>query len=462
MRFDQLTAITGGTLYNSDNGPCVFQGVSIDSRSLHAGELFVAIRGERNDGHQFVKAAIERGASGVLVEYNFPELEGLRGDVAVVAVPDAHEAMMTLAKDYRDRLASVFVGITGSNGKTTVKELTYSLLEAVSERNYRSPGNLNNLYGVPLALFAVPQDTEVAVMEMGISTHHEMPKLAEIVRPDVALLTNVGASHLETLGTVADVARAKLAILQHDSEDATAAIINADDPVLLEETRKVRAEFITFGLDSDADFRPSAVQRAEDGGSRVTLEGHEFVLPLAGKHQVYNLTAAYAIVRTLGYKFDQVDTGAIELTTAPMRGQRERRQGIDFVVDCYNANPVSIRTGLAAFSEMPAEGRRIVILGDMLELGPDSEKLHREIGEYLATLEFDMAILVGPLSAATHGAAHAAGVDGRRLCRFDEVEQCVDIVRDLLRPGDLVYVKASRGIGLETVINAFQTEEGEA
>jgi len=460
LRFDKLAAITGGTLYNTAGAARAFKGVSLDSRSVDRGQLFVAIKGDNNDGHDYINGAITRGASGVLAERDFSRLEHIRGDVPVVAVPNSHTAMMALAANYRDWLPTRFVGITGSNGKTTTKELAYQLISAAESASYRSPGNLNNLFGVPLSLFGISEETRFAVMEMGISTNMEMPRLATMVRPDVVCLTNVGASHLENLGTVENVAKAKLELVRRSSPE-TAVIVNADDPVLMAETSKLRSDFTTFGMEAtDCDVRPDSVELLEDGSSLVAIQGYRFRLPLSGRFQVMNLLAAYAIFKALGLSFDGIDTESIDLTTAPMRGQIVHKGDIEFVVDCYNANPASMRVAIETFFERPTNQRRVIVLGDMLELGADATTYHEGIGRALSQQRFDLAVFVGPLSAHMMAAAIGEGAFTDRMTHFERISDARRAISELLRPGDRVLLKASRGIGLEVLLEEF--DEGDA
>jgi len=458
LRFDKLAADTGGTLYNSDNATRVFSGVSIDSRTLRGGELFIAIKGEQHDGHDYIAAAIDGGASGVITDDTYPRLDHLSGTVAVVSVENTHRAMLDLARAYRRRLIAKIIGITGSNGKTTAKELAYRLLQALAVRAYASPGNLNNLYGVPLAIFGIPKETAVAVLEMGISTNDEMPILAEIARPDVIIVTNVGPSHLQNFGTVANVAKAKLELVRK-AAPGVPAILNADDDILMLEGRKIRKDCVTFAMDREADYRPSQIDVDDRGCTMVTIDGNYFQMTLPGRHQVYNLLAAYAAVRELGYDFDGIDTEQITFDTAPMRGQVIDIGGVSFVADCYNANPESVRVGLEAFFGMVDDRRRIVILGDMLELGSDEIEYHRRAGEQLAGYDFAHAALVGPLSEHVLAAAIDSGVKRDRLTHFEDTEQAAVALREQLREGDLVYVKASRGIGLERVMEQFRDKK---
>ncbi len=461
MRFVELAARTGGTLYNTYNSNRAFTGVSIDSRTVSEGMLFVAIRGDKVDGHNYINQAISNGAAGVVGEFSWPGLDAVRGDVPVVGVPNSHEAMIRLAGQYRDSLNARFVGITGSNGKTTTKELAYHLLKTVEEDTFRSPGNFNNLFGVPLTLFSIPQETKIAVLELGISTPAEMDRLADLAHPDIILLTNVGPSHLQFLSSVEDVARAKLELVRR-AERKVPVIVNADDPVLMSEARKIRTDVITFAIDNKADFKTDSFAIGSYGSTSVTIEGHRFTLPLAGKHQVANLLAAYAIFSTLGYDFNSFDTSAIKFDTAPMRGQRLERAGISFIADCYNANPESVRAGLNAFFDIACDGRRVVILGDMLELGEKASAFHREVGHQLAVKKLDLAITVGPLSEAIVDGAVEQGVPKEQFHHFDNATDAAQAATELLREGDLVYLKGSRGIALEKVLDQFETKEGQA
>jgi len=298
------------------------------------------------------------------------------------------------------------------------------------------------------------------VVEMGISTEVEMPRLVEIVQPDIAVITNVGATHLEFLGTVEAVAKAKLDLVRASNKNVP-AIVNADDKILMAEAKTVRDRFITFGIDSDADFRPNNFETNADGTMTVTIEDHEFRMPLVGPHQVYNLLAAYAAFRTLGYSFKSVDTTKIALDTAPMRGQMQSRRGIRFLVDCYNANPENVKAGLAGFFAIETKQRRVLVLGDMLELGDDSPKYHEQIGRLLAGYAFDVALLVGPMASHTLDGAAAAGVDRDRLRHYATAEDCAAEIKTVLRKSDLVYLKGSRGIGLEKILEQFDGPEKE-
>jgi len=455
LRFTELAAMTGGKIVAAKNAEEIFSGVSIDSRQVKPGELFIAIRGEVHDGHRYIEQAVARGAAGILSEVSYTLPDNLGRDVTVVTVENSHKAMLELARKYRDSIQGRFVGITGSNGKTTTKELAYRLIRAVESSTYCSPGNFNNLFGLPLALFAVPKDAAIVILEMGISTEVEMPTLADIVHPQLIVITNVGPSHLEFLGTVEAVARAKLELVRKASPQVP-VIVNADDALLVREAKKVRGDLILFGLDTPADYTATNLEVDDEGATVVTIDGHIFRLPLVGRHQVYNLLAAYAILRTLGYSLDRADIPGIALDTAPMRGQRFVRGGITIISDCYNANPDSMRAGLEAFFRTRWSGRRILVLGDMLELGQRAEQYHRQVGKQLAAAQFDRVVTVGSLSKYIADEAVKEGSGSDLFDHYENSKQAAADIKHFVRPGDLVYIKGSRGIGLEAVLEVLE------
>lgn len=447
--------MAGGALYTPDAADTWFTGVAIDSRTVRPGELFVAVRGEKHDGHDYITQAIERGAVGVISDVSYPRLDEISRDAAVVTVKDTHEAMMLLAEKYRETCPARFIGITGSNGKTTTKELTYQLIHAVEPHVYRSPGNFNNLFGMPLALFAMPPETRVAVMEMGISLPGEMTRLTRIVKPDIIAITNVGPSHLQFLTTVEGVARAKLEMVAASRSDVP-VIVNADSPVLMNEAKKIRDDLITFGVENDATFRPERVESDARGGKVVSINGCRFRLALFGRHQIYNLLAAFAIFKSMGYDCSSLDTEAIHLESAPMRGEEFVSRDVTIIADCYNANPDSVRSALESFEQRSFDGRRVLILGDMLELGENEAQYHRDIGRQVATIHADLIVLVGPRSEYIEQQAVHDGVEKKKILHFENADECANVITDLLKPGDLVLIKGSRGIGLEKVIDIWK------
>lgn len=445
-----------GNLNNESLNGRRFAGVSIDSRSLTSEQLFVAIVGENNNGHNFVGQALENGAAGLLLSRHECDVSRVPQEVPVVTVDDTHNALIQLAVDYLDAVAPKRVGITGSNGKTTTKELTYQLIHAVEKSVYRTPGNLNNLYGIPLSILSMPSDVKIAVMEMGISTPGEMARLAKITRPDVAVVTNVSETHLEFLETVENVAREKLDIVS--ASDNATLVVNCDDSVLMNAVDKRPNRKITFGLSKSCDIHPDDIL-TQRGGTTVTIEGNTFVLPLFGEYQVYNLLAAYAVAREIGCDFSLIDTSAIKLSTAPLRGERLSLGGAIFVNDSYNANPVSMRLGLETFAREAVNGRRIIVIGDMLELGAGAEEHHRAIGRLAGKLAFDLVVGVGPLcEVLIEEAQKVLGKEKATLCA--DVDSAARYLKRTIVPGDVVLLKGSRGIGLDRIPSQMQKQEG--
>ena len=458
MELSELAEITGGTLRRGDQGRRRFEGVSIDSRTIGSGQLFIALVGQRVDGHAYMAQALERGAAGVIAERSSTRLPDLSENAPVVVVENCHDAMMRLARKYRDSVSAKRVGITGSNGKTTTKEIAYTLINAVEPRTYRSPGNLNNLYGAPLALFAMPQDTKIAVLEMGVSIPGEMARLAEIARPHLVAITNVGATHLEFLGSIEGVAREKISLVTSSGPD-TQLVVNGDDDTLMREVKRIGRDYVTFGVKNPSTYRADSINHEADGTTTVEIEGHRFRMALFGEHQVYNLLAGYAIFRTLGLSFAGIDTSNLVFKTAPMRGQLLNSHGVTFIVDCYNANPASVSSGLRSFQAHRAAGRRIVILGDMLELGTEAPRYHREMGQDAAKGAIEIVVFVGPLSRESYNAALKAGRSTSNTVHYPDSRSCARETAALFQVGDLVYVKGSRGIGLETVVEPWQVTE---
>ncbi len=460
MDFRQLAQDTGGSLVNESFGTARFRGVSIDTRTLQESQLFVAIKGEKDDGHKYITSAISQKCAGILVDREFRELTPLYDVIPVVAVKNTHEAMIQLAVQRRQGLSAKAVCITGSNGKTTTKEMTYAVIKNKEAHCYRSPGNLNNLFGLPLALFAMPDDTRVAVLELGISVRGEMTHLAQIARPDLIIITNVGPTHLETLGTVEGVAEAKLELVDNAAPEVP-VIINGDDPVLMKAARKRRREFITFGLNSSAAFKARPTGISSRGFQTAEIEGVEVEINLFGEHQVYNLLAAYAAARTLGLEITPSDLNRIKFTSEKYRGEIENIDGLIIIADCYNANPASMHSGLKSLrryldSRRDKSGRSFVVLGDMLELGARSADYHRTLGESLGRYNFDFVLTTGPMAREINAAAIKGGCPAKNTLHFDVLSSVGDYMIDSIRRGDIVYLKASRGIGLEQVLTMLK------
>ncbi len=405
----------------------------IDTRALSAGDLFVGLRGEHVDGGRFASAALDAGAWGVLVS---PEhAAGLSGG-AVLAADDPLVALQRLATAWRRELEADVIGVTGSVGKTSTKQLIAALL-APHRRVVANRANFNTEIGLPLAVLAAPEGTEVLVLEMGMRGFGQIDELARIAEPDVGVITLIGPVHLELVGDLAGVARAKGELLAH----VGVAIVPAGEAALEPYVRDV--DTVRFGPAGDVvleSFDPPRVAiRARE--RLVELE-----VPFTARHQLVNLLAAVAAAQAVGVE----PSGRVDVSFGPLRGEIiSLANGITVINDCYNANPLSMRAALDDLATYEPLGRRVAVLGDMLELGPSERADHREIGSYATTSGVDVLVAVGPLSeemAATFSGETHRAADAR---------EAAAVAAGLVGPGDVVLVKASRGIGLETVAEAL-------
>lgn len=428
-------------------------GISIDSRTLQKGDLFFAIVGPRHDGHDYVSQALERGAAGVVASKSV----ALAPPAFLVRVADTTRALQDLAQAVREQSGVQLVGITGSMGKTTTKEAAACAIGS-ARRVLKSEGNLNNFYGLPLSLLKL-EDEEVAVLEMGMSAPGEIARLTEIARPDVGVITNVGEVHLEFFGSVSAIAEAKGELYAGLPRDAT-AVVNADDPLVLEQARRFKGRKIRFGVREPAEVRASEIRATPVGlrftarcdGDAVDVETH-----LRGRHNVYNLLAGLAAASALELPFTEAARALVELEPARHRGERvDFGRGFLLIDETYNSSPRALRSALEAVAEESAS-RRIAVLGDMLELGERAEEFHREAGKEVARLGIDRLVGVGKLARFLVEGAREGGLGEEDLLWVAEAEEAGLQLRDELEPGDVVLLKASRGVALERAIDVLRT-----
>jgi UDP-N-acetylmuramoyl-tripeptide--D-alanyl-D-alanine ligase len=418
---EQVARLAGGRLVaggDASGGP---QRVSIDSRDVRPGDLFVGIRGERVDGGAFAQGALEAGAWGVIVEPQHAEPIDFEG--VVVAVEDPVVALGSLARAWRDELACPVVAITGSVGKTSTKDVLAAMLRQ-RLRTVANAQNLNTEIGLPLTILGAPPGTEALVLEMGMRGSGQIGELTAIARPNVGVITAIGPVHLELLGTIEAIASAKAELIAGLAAGQT-AVVPVGEALLAPHLRD-DLQTVTFGAGGDVDALPDTL-----------------TLPFDSAHMRRNALAALAAARALGVE----PSGALEVELSDRRGQRETLPGDILVIDdCYNANPMSMRAALDDLAAT-AHGRRVAVLGDMLELGPDERRWHREIGEHARASGVDVLVTVGPLAAEMDG-DHAA----------PDAAAAAELTRSLVAAGDTVLIKASRGVGLEVVAAALRGE----
>jgi len=457
---DNLRAITSGRWLQRQVAGDDPAGVGTDTRQDLTGKVFIAIRGARFDGHDFLAQAADRGAMMAIVEHGAPAAD-LPGTMGVLLVSDTRRALARMALAYRRSLsAAKVIAITGSSGKTTTKRLIDAVLCGALPGS-AAPKSFNNDIGVPLTILSARPRDRYVVVEIGTNAPGEVGHLARIAEPDIAVITNIGRAHLEGFGSVEAILREKAALLSHLSSDGT-AVINADAPGLADYARAAPT-VVRFGESSEADLRLTARgrhDRAQRGGWFEVNGRFRFDLSLPGRHNAINALAAVAIGRRFALEDGQISAALAGVEPEPMRMTEQHVGGLVFYNDTYNANPDSVAAALETFIEVAAEApRRIIILGDMLELGSAGPDLHREVGRRILDLDrrvrIDHALLIGSL--ATHIADVLSG--SWPPSRFSVVralnEKAHRLAARLLQPGDAVLVKASRGLGLERLVETM-------
>ena len=460
IRLEDVLFATGGRLTGPASAPSssIF-GASVDSRRVTPGSIFVALRGERADGHAFVADALRAGASAALIERQIDLPDDLR-HVPQVVVPDALRALQDLAAWWRSRHAVRVVGITGSTGKTIAKEITADVLSR-GLTTLRNEGNLNSETGLPMTLLRLEAAHEAAVLEMSMYTVGEIARLAEIARPEIGVVLAVHPTHLERAGSIERIASAKAELPAALPADGL-AVLNADDPRVAAMADLTAAEVRTFGLGPTADVGATDVESQGLAGTEFTVRAPWGTRRLSsatpGRHLVPHALAALAVAERLGVGIDEAAAALAAGSHADHRMEvAEASSGATLVDDTYNASPVSVAAALDFLAEtpLPAGRRRIAVLGDMLELGPDEERLHREIGARAASAS-DAIVAVGPRGAWIAEGATDAGAP--RVARAADAEEAVAVLEREVAPGvgDVVLLKASRGIGLDRAVDLLR------
>ena len=435
-------------------------GVSIDSRTVARGELFVAIHGPRHDGHNFVVAALEAGAlAGIVAQVRLSEY-AVPVQSRLLGVSDTLAALQSLAQAVRTRWGKRLAAVTGSAGKTTTKEILAALL-AARFRVLKSEGNLNNEFGLPLQLVRLDDADEAAVVELGMSHAGELRRLSEIARPDVGVVTLVAPVHLEFFDSVDDIALAKRELIEGLVGHGSVAVLNVDDPRVARFAHVAPGRVLTFGVAPDADFRAENIDDRGIEGTEFDFLGSErrvrLSLPLAGRHNISNALAALAAASVWGVGATEATEVFPKLQATGMRGRVLRYDaGFSVINDCYNSNPVALEAMVEMLGHTPASGRRILAAGEMLELGPASAGLHRGAGRAAAaTGKLDWIIGVQGDSESLIRGVIDAGHPAKRAKFFPSSAEAAGFVADLVGRGDLLLVKGSRGVKMERIVEAL-------
>lgn len=451
MTLNAIAKAVGGVLYNDDNGNDITaKGVVIDSRQVEKDYIFIAIKGERVDGHTFIGQVFEKGALAVVCEEKPNNI-----DKPYILVKSSTEALKKMAEYYRENLDIKLVGITGSVGKTSTKEFIASVL---SEKYnvLKTEGNFNNEIGLPLTILKIRDEHQIAVIEMGISHFGDMEPLGVIAKPDVCVITNIGYCHLEHLIDRDGVLKEKTDMFRFAKEDAE-YILNADDDKLatVDNVKGKKPVFVSL-YEKDRPVHVEDIMESSIEGTicKISVDNElvDINVPLPGKHMVSNALVACAVGKIFGLTTQEMKDGIAKLKPVGGRVNIIRHEEYTIIDDCYNANPVSMKASIDVLK--CAEGRRVAVLGDMFELGADENMLHGEIGEYMADTQIEVLITVGNLSKNIYKEAFERGYSGDMI-HYDTLEECIKGISQNIMKDDIILVKASHGMHLEKIINTL-------
>jgi UDP-N-acetylmuramoyl-tripeptide--D-alanyl-D-alanine ligase len=453
LTLSQIAELAGASLSSGD-GAIVINKVSTDSRTIKPGEFFIALRGENFEGHDFVQAAGKAGAAGALVDINWTGT--VQTNFALLRATDTLRAYQTLATNYRRSLALKVLAITGSNGKTSTKDFAASVL-ARRFSVTKTEGNFNNHVGLPRTILEATSEDEIAVWEIGMNHPGEIAALSKIAAPDAAIITNIGVAHIEFMGSREAIAVEKGALAEAIEPQGT-VILNADDSFSEGITARTRAKVVLAGT-TDGTVRAIEIRQSAEGAEFTIVEGAHRCraqLPVAGSHMVQNALLAVAAGRVFGLSIEECAAGLAAAPLTKARLQIKEIGGVQFLDDSYNANPDSMKAALRTLIELDAEGKRIAVLGEMRELGTESERGHREVGETAATLGVDQLITIGDTAELIAAGARSAGLD--KVSSARSTDEAARLLGDIAKPGDLVLIKGSRAARTEKVIEQFGSQ----
>ena len=458
MTISELADLCGGTLLRGDPARTA-DGVSIDSRTIKKNQLFLALKGECFNGHDFAKTAIEEGAAGIVGQSRRLALlaEGACRSACLIEVDDPLAALHRLARGYRAKFDIPLVAVAGSCGKTTTKDMLAAIL-GQTKKVVATQGNFNNLIGAPLTLLRIGTDTEAAVIEIASNAPGEIARLAEILSPTAGIITNIGPVHLEGFGAIEGVFEEKISLLPHIGAGGFLAVHEEDVP-----PERIRSMYggriITFGLKQSADFFATDIRQDTDAGMEFLLNGKDPLrIPILGRHNVLNALAAIAAATQMGADIDLIRAGLEKFPPSAMRMEVRELRGATIINDAYNANPRAMRESISTAVEAPAE-RRILALGDMLELGEPARAAHRSLGRYIGRAGVDLLYVCGEFADEVGAGAVEASIQAERVYRCANADEIAASLKYILRPGDLLLVKGSRGARMERVVQLLFEED---
>lgn len=452
---EALSAVDGQLLVAGDLDSNIRR-VLIDSRKIEQNDFFVPLRGERTDGHQFLAAVAQKGAIGSFALVT--AASSMPTGMAVIGVADTLSALQRLSFVYRHKFSLPVVGITGSVGKTTTKDMIAAVLSA-RFKTLKTEGNLNNEIGLPLMLTRLDSSVQVAVLEMGMSGYGEIDLLARLAQPHIGVITNIGESHLEMLGSREGIAGAKCELLPHLPTAGT-AVVNGDEPLLEPYLQRLHCKVITFGFSPTATIRCTAITQ-RDHSKQVVVEQDGYPLlrvtpPLPGRHNIYNLMATVAVARLLDLSNEEIITGFVGIQLSGMRLEvSQTATGINVINDAYNASPTSMTAAIDVLMEKAGNAGKIAVLGDMLELGNLEAEGHGRVGKLVAQQGVNVLLVLGNRAAMIAQGARDAGYPKDQIYICDSHQHAAEIIKQVARAGDWVLLKGSRGMRMEEVQRAL-------
>jgi UDP-N-acetylmuramoyl-tripeptide--D-alanyl-D-alanine ligase len=454
LKLAELAALLGTRVVGKHRGA---KAVSLctDSRALKKGQVFWALKGEKFDGHKFANEAFKSGGYAAVVDESWMQENAIPVNV-YIPVNDTNQALLDLAREYAAKFRIPKIAVTGSNGKTTTKDMITRVL-ATAGPTLSTQGNFNNQVGVPLTLFELKSRHRYAVIEMGTNHPGEIAPLSVCARPSIAVVTNIGYSHLEHFGSKEKIRDEKLTITAGFGSPKGILILNVDDPLLAEVKANTRQKLVTFGIDR-GQIRPADLAFNDDGCASFRIGRTRFQLQVPGRHNVYNALAAIAVGVQLRIPKSEIASALRAFTASKNRLQLKKLPGLTVLDDCYNANPSSMRSALTTLGGMRAAGHRVAVLGDMLELGPEGEALHTEMGRYLVEMGVDELFTFGQLSRHINSGAREKGLPRNRAHHFSDFDLMAGELLKHISHGDVVLVKASRGMKLERVFEFLQAK----
>jgi len=448
--YAEIASMSSSTHFFEQYNEVLISGVTIDSRKIEAGQLFIPFKGERTDGHQYVADAIKQGAAAAFWQKDVPNPPE---NLPLIFVDNSLTAIQMLAKSYLQQLKVKVVGITGSNGKTSTKDMTTSLL-SLKYKVQKTEGNYNNHLGLPLTVLGLEEDTDIAVLEMGMSSRGEIDFLSRLAEPDIAVITNIGESHMQDLGSREGIAEAKLEILNGLKEKGR-FVYFGDEPLLSTRVKDRKLDMKTFGMDPANDLYPHEIKALENGSVfHINKATEPFELPVLGNHNILNALAAMLVAEFFEIPYEEMNKGLQSLKLTNMRMELvEGKLGVKVINDAYNASPTSMLAAIDVLKKLPGYKQKIAVLGDMLELGDQEEAFHYEMGEHLEGVDY--VLTYGKLgNFIAEGAKTVLPED--HVFSFQGKEPLIETLLPFLNKETVILVKASRGMKLEEIVKAIQ------